>query len=130
MKSIETAAFAKYNKHIKLSTIAKISGIKYQTLHLINKNPNSNPTIKVIEAIYKSTKITYGVGIKPWEYLNCSNYSEIQMHEISSEDIIKQIAIEKIKHEISTGEAVQEEQLLKPTTSGESVVDQIDKLIN
>jgi len=109
VKNLENAIFVKYNKHIKLSAIAKISGLTQQTLYEVNKNPNYNLTIRSIEAIYKATKLKYGKGLRPWDYLKCVNFCKETSMDITEEDIVRQIALEKIRQETINMEAIHEE---------------------
>ena len=62
---------------LSLRGLAKITGISISTLHLINNYPQKEVSMRVVETIYKKTKEHLGTGIKPWEYLNVSDYSEV-----------------------------------------------------
>jgi len=109
MKNLEDAIFNKYGKHIRLSVIAKQAGLTQQTLYEINKNPGYNLTIRSIEAIYRATKKLTGKGIRPWEYLSsCSDYNRMR-DEDDNENILRRIAIEKIRQETVQMAAIHEE---------------------
>ena len=53
-------------------SLSKVAGIERDRLYKIDKNPDSNVTIRLMDEIYKATKKEFGVGLKPQQYLNCS----------------------------------------------------------
>ena len=115
MRNLEDAIFDKYGKHIKLSVIAKLAGMTQQTLYEINRKPTYNLTINNIDAIYRATKDLMGEGLKPWEYLsNCSNYCKENKVD---ENILRTIAIEKIRQETVQMESIHEEHNLSNTSA-------------
>ncbi len=124
-KNLENAIFQKYNRHYKLSAIAKISGMTQQTMYEINKNPDYNLTIRSIDKIYKATKEVYGEGLLPWEYLNCSNFGKESVYNVN------ELAIKKAKEAVNEMEAIHEEhESTRSTVSGETTAAEIDSLLN
>ena len=64
------------NKNIRLEDLSAITGIGIATLYKINAGKIKSPGFEILTNIYESTKILFGEGFHPADYLEKPYYFE------------------------------------------------------